>query len=106
MVAWAKRLSQVYGVSLYSYNRLLAEQGHACGICRRLVSEMKTRLVVDHNHKTEENRGLLCSTCNTGLGMFKENKEYLQNAIKYLDKYYDPDRDPEVLRQKLVALGC
>ena len=40
---------------------------------------------MDHCHKTKKIRGLLCHTCNSGLGMFKDNIEYLKNAIKYLE---------------------
>ena len=30
-------------------------------------------------------RGILCTQCNTALGLLKDSKEVLQNLIKYLD---------------------
>lgn len=44
-------------------------------------------LSVDHCHKTGVNRGLLCSSCNIGLGYFKDSPETLRSAADYLDKY-------------------
>ena len=43
------------------------------------------RLTVDHNHETNTIRGLLCSNCNTGLGMFSDNPELLIAAAEYLE---------------------
>jgi DNA-directed RNA polymerase subunit RPC12/RpoP len=43
-------------------------------------------LVVDHDHKNEKYRGLLCNHCNRGLGHFRDNPEILQKAIDYLNK--------------------
>jgi len=39
---------------------------------------------VDHSHRTGQFRGLLCNTCNTGLGMLKEDPVLLKKAIRYL----------------------
>jgi len=44
----------------------------------------KVRLKIDHDHRTGQVRGLLCHTCNAGLGMFKDNIELLHRAIMYL----------------------
>jgi len=38
-------------------------------------------------HETGKFRAILCNNCNSGLGMFEDNVEYLENAIKYLKKY-------------------
>lgn len=35
--------------------------------------------------KEQKFKGLLCNTCNRALGLFKDNKENLINAIKYLE---------------------
>ncbi len=83
-------LKRKYGITLDDYNGMLAEQEGKCKICGKVgtgLGGQTTRmpLVVDHNHTTGEVRGLLCNSCNTGLGMFKENTEALMNAISYLE---------------------
>lgn len=40
---------------------------------------------VDHCHKTNEFRGILCANCNRGLGYFKDQTSNLKAAIDYLD---------------------
>ncbi len=43
------------------------------------------KLCVDHDHKTNQIRGLLCVNCNAGLGQFKDKVQFLAKAIVYLD---------------------
>ena len=62
------------------YEELFRRQNGKCAICGMEVE----KLVIDHDHKTGKIRGLLCDSCNWGLGHFKDNPEYLRNAIDYL----------------------
>ena len=39
---------------------------------------------MDHNHQTNEFRGLLCKECNRSLGLFGDNIDILTNAVTYL----------------------
>ncbi len=57
-----------------------------CAICGYTNSKSYPKLGIDHDHKTGEVRGVLCSFCNTGLGSFRDNTELLSAAIKYLLK--------------------
>ena len=69
-------IAKNYGLTVDEYYAL----GDSCDICNST-----DRLCVDHNHETGEVRGLLCNGCNIGLGGFKDDKESLLKAIKYLD---------------------
>lgn len=53
-----------------------------CAICKSTK-----RLHIDHCHNTNKFRALLCSKCNTGLGMFDENIDKLFKAILYLNHF-------------------
>jgi len=55
-----------YGLSRGAFEFLSCLQLGRCGICNR-----EKKLVVDHNHKTNEIRGLLCMQCNTFVGIFE-----------------------------------
>ena len=58
------------------------EQNNVCLICKQ-----EKKLVVDHCHDTGTVRGLLCSECNTSIGLLKETPQYFVNAIQYLERY-------------------
>ena len=64
------------------YEQLLQKQNYRCAICA--IHNDTSRLGIDHNHKTQEIRGLLCHDCNTGIASFDENRQYLAKAILYL----------------------
>lgn len=66
------------------YDEMLESQGNVCAICGG-VNESGRMLAVDHCHETNQVRGLLCTNCNTGIGMLKDNIDLLQNAITYLN---------------------
>lgn len=77
-------LKKKFGISLDTYNKMLAEQNYKCYICHRHENEFKRKLAVDHCHKTGKIRKLLCEKCNVGLGSFYENIDIIKNAIEYL----------------------
>lgn len=79
-----------YGITLKQYNELLSKQNHTCGICGANSSDFSKRLAVDHCHTTNKVRGLLCSNCNTLLGLSKENTTILLNAITYINTTGEP----------------
>lgn len=76
---------KIYGITVETYQHLLEKQKGCCAICLRHSSEFKeSRLYVDHDHRTNEVRGLLCSGCNRGLGAFRDDPKALSKAIEYL----------------------
>ena len=66
------------------YEALLQAQNYSCAICGVNAEESKNGLAVDHNHATDQVRGLLCMRCNVGLGYFKDNINSLNEAVNYL----------------------
>lgn len=74
-----------YGITTEQYKQMLVDQNNLCKICN-LPESSGRELYVDHNHLTNEVRGLLCNQCNTALGKFKDNPELLRSAIKYLTR--------------------
>lgn len=78
-----------YGLTQDDYAALWHAQGGLCAICRRpeTAERQGTRkmLAVDHDAATGRVRGLLCFSCNVGLGFFEDNRDVLRAAIAYLD---------------------
>lgn len=83
----SSRLKNVFGITIDDYNRMFLEQNGKCACCHKHQSEFKRRLAVDHCHRSGKVRALLCTTCNTALGMIKENVETLKEMISYLNKF-------------------
>lgn len=80
-----KQRERVLGITDSQYWDLYKKQDGKCGICsRRMYSKRYKRLAVDHNHKTGDIRGLLCSNCNTGIGLFHECPTALSRAIEWV----------------------
>jgi hypothetical protein len=77
-----------YGLSLDIINKILEAQDYSCAICKRNISfqatEKRDKPHIDHCHKTNEVRGLLCLQCNTGIGMFGDSIELIEAAKTYL----------------------
>jgi len=80
-------LKNAYGLSLKDFDDLLQSQDGGCAICKtkEVYGETKTRMVVDHCHKTNKVRGILCDLCNTALGKFRDDTKLLEKAIAYLN---------------------
>lgn len=82
--AYELRLKKTYGITLEQYEALLAHQDGRCAVC--YGKPRKRRLAVDHNHKTGEIRGLLCTRCNHKMiGAAHENPVILRRAAEYLE---------------------
>jgi hypothetical protein len=70
-----------YGITAAEYDERVVAQDGLCAVCHDRKPEH-----VDHDHKTGEVRGLLCSCCNQGLGNFRDNSAHLRAAANYLDR--------------------
>lgn len=78
-----------FGITIKDYDELLVLQDNKCAICLTDASQFKKRLAVDHCHKTNVVRGLLCSDCNRGIGLLKDSAELVARAANYLERKND-----------------
>ena len=79
-----------YGLSEDGYNKIIEYQNDTCPICLRHLTHgwgqfhKATKAVVDHCHDTGITRGILCTQCNKGIGLLKDDPDFLLRAIEYL----------------------
>lgn len=76
-----------YGVTLEQFNASREKQEYCCALCGEHESVNKQGLVIDHCHISGDVRKLLCTPCNVGLGMFKDNPELLLKAAGYIKEH-------------------
>ncbi len=85
-----------YGIHNGDRLKLLEKQNYKCAICEKNISltgrfkkgdKDENSAVIDHNHKTNKIRKILCASCNQGLGKFYESKKILNKAINYLKEF-------------------
>ena len=85
-------LKTKYNITIQQYNCILESQGGVCAICKE---DSTTTWHIDHDHNCCKEkakscgkciRGILCNSCNNGLGRFKDSTEILQAAIEYLNQ--------------------
>jgi hypothetical protein len=80
-----------YGITPDEFTLQMERQGWRCAICRKLFVMDKEKYNgpeyphVDHDHLTGEVRGILCSSCNQGIGKLQDDVEILKRAAKYLE---------------------
>lgn len=77
-----RSLCRKYKLTTIEYIKIKQDQDNRCAICGD-----KTKLVVDHCHVTDQVRGMLCSKCNTGIGLLKNSSEILIRASNYVINY-------------------
>jgi hypothetical protein len=83
-----------YKVSPERYEEILDAQNNCCAICgqaeRVKMNGKPMSLALDHDHATGQVRGILCHSCNLGIGALRDDIERLSAAIKYLKKHSVP----------------
>lgn len=91
---WTRNLRTAYKLTPDEWQKLYELQLGVCSICKSPEKSGK-RLSVDHDHRCCEGkrscgkciRGLICASCNNGLGRFKDSPELLRAAANYLERY-------------------
>lgn len=89
-IKWKAFILRTYGITADQYYELLDEQDGTCALCKSSIVNNEritsNKLFIDHCHSSGKVRGLLCSKCNHGLGLFNDDVSLLQSAIEYLNK--------------------
>jgi DNA-directed RNA polymerase subunit RPC12/RpoP len=75
-------IKKKYGIEIDDYLKLYKKQKGKCAICQAKYPVLH----IDHDHDTKAIRGLLCSNCNTGIGLLQEKTSILASAIQYIEK--------------------
>jgi Recombination endonuclease VII len=83
-------LLRTYNISTERFNELLASQNGTCAICEQVAG----RWHVDHDHATNEVRGILCHHCNVMLGFSRDSSDVLRSGADYLDTFNASRRSP------------
>lgn len=76
------RLKRLFNITPEEYDAILELQDGVCDICKRPPG--KTRLAVDHDHKTGLVRGLVCWQCNSALAKLADDVHRAYRAWQYL----------------------
>ncbi|NOS67795.1 MAG: hypothetical protein HOO67_05540 [Candidatus Peribacteraceae bacterium] len=77
------QLHRVYGITPEDFAQMLKSQRGLCAICDL---EMKPACV-DHDHETQQIRGLLCRKCNMALGALDDSLCRVYRAAEYLKQH-------------------
>lgn len=77
-----KSRKRKYAIARDAFHAMVESQ---CGLCAVCATFPPRGLCVDHDHSTGKVRGLLCSQCNSMLGMAKDDVAILHAAIAYLE---------------------
>lgn len=89
---WARRK---YGLTLEEVDAILLRGCAVCGshegrvVGRRgaMPAMPRERLCLDHDHANGKVRDALCHSCNSGLGLFKDDPALLRAAAEYLETH-------------------
>jgi len=91
---FTQRLTK-YNLNQNDYEAFFREQLSLCCICNKPEPLIGRQLSIDHDHKCCNGdyscgrcvRALLCSSCNKGLGNFKDDAKLLRKAADYIDLF-------------------
>lgn len=84
---WQTR-KRLMGITQELFWQVFESQNGCCAICLDLLPVEEHNIHVDHDHKTGHYRGLLCGSCNWGLGQFRDNPDTCARAADYLRLHY------------------
>lgn len=84
-----QQLKIKFGITLDEFNQRIQAQNGTCPICLRQFSPERKKYMahMDHDHKTNELRDVLCGGCNVLLGQSDDDPEVLDRAAQYLRRW-------------------
>jgi hypothetical protein len=83
----AHHLKTTFNITIEEYEEIFKHQKGKCAGCLRPQENFKINFAVDHDHKTNTIRGLLCNDCNTTLGKLLEDPKIFRRLAAYLEKH-------------------
>jgi hypothetical protein len=81
-----RAIYSLYNLTRWQWQAIFERQRGRCAICGISQEDLGYTLEIDYDHNTGKVRGLLCKKCNLGIGMFGEDVENINKAIRYLEK--------------------
>lgn len=104
-------LKRTFGLSIEAYNALLEKQKSLCAICKTHSDDFTINFAVDHDRSCCPSdkscgkciRGLLCTSCNNGIGRFKDNLDRIASAYTYLKEYKSSTSARQPLQAENIA---
>lgn len=74
-----------YGLTIEEYDTMMRKSGLKCKLCRLPFSAVRKK-AMDHCHKTEKVRGVICRSCNAAMGLARDNPKTLLRMVAWLSK--------------------
>ena len=99
------RVLRSYGLTEETYRSMLTAQGNVCPICTRPPTDKRKRWCLDHDHVTGRLRGIVCLSCNIGLGQFSNNPYILRRAAEYIERHIETPDGPRLIPWRIQKLG-
>ena len=87
--SWCRECRATYrsGINRGMFRNVISDEALKelkASVTQCVICGSQEKLVVDHDHKTGNIRGLLCNHCNRGLGHFRDDPMLLEFAAQYL----------------------
>jgi len=77
-----KKRTARLGMTVDEFWNMYDSQNGKCAICLQDIAAENS--AIDHNHDSGKIRGILCKSCNRGIGLLKDDSEVLNRASSYL----------------------
>lgn len=87
-----KQLQKHYNLTIDKFEQMLKNQHYKCAVCLKEETAKSAdgvikQLSVDHCHKTNKIRGLLCDACNRAEGFLRSDVDLIRRLADYVEKH-------------------